>query len=599
MKVLTKQQGARLRVLEPAIRKLAAIKTRSRAQERALCDGYREAIRLYQDVVSADVDIDENVECRRLLRLATQGMLHLGGEGDVRRASLKDYDHKRYGPYLGVSDEGSAAGAIRKAARDSPKAVALRQRDPMVLGVALDAERLGGIGEVAVGPQEYVNIRLACVGRILNSTNIGTRVNLRFYRRHPVVSVARGDLAKALRQAKQGIRDIFKPFLRPPGGKPRPLAIYIEIEDSRRRSAEACISILKSLNRFAKRPDVADPAVHRLGYQVRIGWGKNGRDSAMAAIDTASAAGIRDVAISGVVRKQADENLSQPGLLNYLTPGLLGPVLRHAGQRKVQIRPTNTVDPDTVANHVWSALHTARQMGLELGKYGLFPLTLEESDIVIGKIQAWYRDWTAAPVFFVDQGLLSATRVDTHGDLIRGLTAWLNLVARHKVPVVLIDTFEKAKSQPLLRLPGETKGLLTARELQRIDRLAERLKIKALWAGGITLPQVYELGRLGIFGIYVTSSAASPAPVSPDYAKDPWLAAVKEPTYEGVYRTKLLLEAGFLKERVNDRKLSADLGKGALEFIRAMQAGDKPLAAGKEKSLAALTVDGWRAYGRH
>ena len=599
MKALTKQQRARLHTLKSTIRRLAARKIRSQKEERELGDSYREAIRLHRDVVSKCADIDETVDSRQLCELATRGMLHLGGEGDVHKASLKDYDHKRYGPYLGVSDEGSAAGAIRKAAQNSPKSVALKQRDPMILGVALDAERLGGIGEITVGPQEYVNIRLACVGRILNSTNVGTRVNLRLYRRHPVVNVPQGDLTEALREAKQKIRDTFNPFLHPPGGKPRPLTVYIEIEDRRRRSSKTCIWILKSLSRFAQRSDVASPAVHRLGYQTRIGWGKKGRDSAISSIDIASAAGIKDVAISGVVRKQADEILSQPGLLNYLAPGLLGPVLRHANRRKVQVHPANTVDPDTVANHVWSALQTARQMGFELGKYGLFPLTLEESDVVVGKIQAWYQDWAAAPVFFVDQGLVSASRVDTHGDMIRGLTTWLKMVAKHKVPVVLIDTFEKARSQPLLRLPGETKGLLTARQLQGIDRLAERLKIKTLWAGGITLPQVYELGRLGIFGIYVTSSAASPAPVSPDYEKDPWLAAVKEPTYEGVYRTKLLLEAGYLKERVANRKLSGDLGKGAMDFIRAMQAGDEGLSKEKQEVLAALAIEGWRGRKRH
>ncbi len=597
MNALTRKQGTRLRALKGTIRRLGAKKIRSRGEERALCDCYREAIRVYQDAVSTNVETGNAPDCRELLRLATRGMLHLGGEGDVHGASLKDYDHKRYGPYLGVSDEGSAAWAIRRAAQDSPKAVALKPCDPMTLGVAVDAERLGGIGEVAVGPQEYVGVRLACVGRILNSTNVGTRVNLRFYRRHPVVTVAAGDPAQSLRQAKQGIQDTFKPFLHPPGGKPRPLTVYVEIEERRRRSAQTCISILKSLRRFARRPDVADREVHRLGYQARIGWGKKGRDAAISSIDIAAVAGIKEMAVSGVVRKQADESLSQPGLLNYLTPGLLGPVLRHANRRRVRIRPANTVDPDTVANHVWSVLRTAKQMGFELGKYGLFPLTLEESDAVIGKIQAWYKDWTAAPVFFVDQGLVSATRVDTHGDLIRGLTTWLKMVAKHRVSVVLIDTFEKARSQPLLRLPGESRGLLTAGQLQRIDRLAERLKIKALWAGGITLPQVYELGRLGIFGIYVTSSAASPVAVSPG-EKDPWLAAVKEPTYEGVYRTKLLLEAGYLKERVTNRALAAKLGQEAMQFIQAMQAGDKKLAGKKEKALTALTIEGWRVRSR-
>lgn len=596
MTLLTCQQRARSRILESTIRKLAAKKIRSRSEERVLCDSFRAVIRFYKDVASTNVDIDNTAGGRRLYRMATRGMLYLGGEGDVHRTSLKDYDHKRYGPYLGVSDGGSAAAAIRKASQNSPKAIALGFSDPMTLGVAVDAERLGGIGEVAVGPEEYINIRLACVGRILTSTNVGTRVNLRFYRRHPLVKVPEGGIEEAVHQAKQIIRKTFEPFLRPPGGRPRPLVVFIEIEGGSRRSAATRISILKGLAHYAKRPDVADSTVHRLGYQVRIGWGKKGRDLAIHSIDIASTAGIKEVAVSGVVRKQADEHLSQPGLLNYLASGMLGPVLRRANERKVRIHPTNRVDPDTVANHVWSTLHTARQMGYELGKYGLFPLTLEEMDVIIGKVQTWFSDWTAAPVFFVDQGLVSATRVDTNGDLVRGLKKWLKMVGKHRVPVVLIDTFEKAGSQPLLRLPGETKGLLTAHQLLDIGHLAERLQIKVLWAGGITLPQAYELGRLGVFGVYVTSAAASPVPVPLGYEKDPWLAALKEPTYKGVYRTKLLLEAGFLKERVKNKKSSKGLEKGVMEFLHAMKKGNEQLTGEKERALAELTIDGWRFH---
>jgi len=598
MKTLTAGQGRRLGSLERVIRKLTASKTLSQIQERALCDNYREVIRLYHDAVSMNRDIINTAEGKRMFNLAKRGMLHLGGEGDVNTKSLKDYNHKKYGPYLGVSDEGSAASAIIGAALHSPKAVSLKKCDPMALGVALDAERLGGVGEVAVGPHEYVNIRMECAGKILNSTNIGTRVNLRFYKRYPVVTVTEGNIEKALQKARKEISDTFKPFLHPPGGKPRPLIVYIEIENKHRRSAGNCISILKSLKSFSMNPEVSDKAVHRLGYQVRIGWYKKGRDSAINAIDIAHEAGIKDVAISGVVRKQADENLSQPGLLDYLAPGMLGPVLRHANQNKININPVNIVDTDTVANHVWSALHTARQMGFELGKYGLFPLTLEECDDVIGKIQSWYRDWTAAPVFFVDQGLVSATRVDTHGDLIRGLTTWLKMVAKHRVRVVLIDTIEKAKSQPLLRMAGDKKGLLTPKNIQEIDKLAQQLNIKVLWAGGISLPQVYELGRIGVFGVYVTSAAASLVPVAGSYKKDIGMAASKEPTYEGVYRVKLLMEAGYLNTNLADRKLSEELGNKSMEFIKAIQEKNTQLAGEKEKALSALTLKCWRLQNR-
>jgi hypothetical protein len=41
-------------------------------------------------------------------------------------------------------------------------------------------------------------------------------------------------------------------------------------------------------------------------------------------------------------------------------------------------------------------------MGLDLGKYGPFPLTMEEHDIVVGLIQQWFPDWSAAPVYYVE-----------------------------------------------------------------------------------------------------------------------------------------------------------------------------------------------------
>jgi hypothetical protein len=235
-------------------------------------------------------------------------------------------------------------------------------------------------------------------------------------------------------------------------------------------------------------------------------------------------------------------------------------------------------------------------MGYELGKYGLFPLTLEESEAVIGKVQGWFSDWTAAPVFFVDQGLVSATRVDTHGDLLRGLKTWLQMVARHRVPVVLVDTVDKSRSQPLLRFPGESKGFMTVRNLAGINRFARSLGIKVLWAGGITLPQVYALGRLGVFGIYVTSAASSPAPVPPEYETDPWLAAVKEPTFEGVWRTKLLLEAGFLATRLLSRRDGGRITDAALGLISALQEKDDRSALVRQKVLADLLIPAWRRF---
>jgi hypothetical protein len=594
MTTISPHQKGRLRDLGSLIRSLAA-KKRSPGEDRRLADGFREVLRTYCQTASGGT-VTSTPEGRLLRRLASQAMSHLGGGFDPASTSLKNYDHQRYGPYLGVSDEGSAARAIRRAALASPKAVALKTRDPMVIGVAVDAERLGGVGETAVGPEEYTAVRLGCAGGLLSSTNVGTRVNLRFYRRHPVVRVTKGDSGAVVEKARNDIRAAFEPFLRTPGGKPRPLTVFVEVMERYHLDAAARVSLLKELAEYCRDPNVADPSVHRLGYQQRIPPGKKGRDVAKRAIDIAAAAGLRDVAVVGRVRAGADEHVSYPGLLNYLPPGALGPVLRHADKLGIRIRPANKVDPETVARHVWSSLQAARQMGCDMGKYGLFPLTLEESETVIAAVQRWFRDWTAAPVFFMDQGLVSATRVDTHGDLIRGLRTWLRMVAKHRVPVVLVDTVDKSKKRSLLRLPGESKGYLSVRSIADVDRLARSLGVKVLWAGGITLPQAFVLGRLGVFGIYVTSAASSPSPVPAEYEADPWLPAVKEPTYEGVFRTKLLLEAGFLSGRSRSRTDASRINDSALRLITILQGGDDREASECQRSLVGIMKGAWRRH---
>ncbi len=554
-------------------------------RQRRLAELYRDAIVAYQEQVVG------GRAPRALRELAAAGMRFLGGEPAPCALSLKDYDHARHGPYLGVSDEGSAAAIIREAGLRSPKARALGGGPPIAVGIGHDAERLAAVGEVPVGPEEYIRIRLECCGRILTSTNVGTRVNLRFYRRFPVVEVGAGTVREAVSAAAAEVAKVLEPFRSAPGGA-RPMTVMIRFAPDPPREDAERVAILAQLA-----ATIARPARHRLGYQVRIGWGVKGQRAAARAIETAQRAGIRVVALDGVVRKQADQSLSQPGLLNYLAPGHLGPLLRQAKAAKVSLRPVNPVDPDTVARTVWNALHTARQMGLELGKYGLFPLTLEENEAVIEQVQRWFSDWSAAPVFFVDQGLLSETEVHTHGDVVRGLKLWLRMVARHGVRVVLIDTVDKASGKRLLREKGDRLGVLGPRQVSDVNDLAARLGVRALWAGGITLPQAYRFGQLGVFGIYVTSAAASARPVPPEYEKDPWLATVKEPTPEGVARAKLLLEAGFLSTRVGDAGTRDAIERGAAALIAALQSGAAAkVLAGAERALAEAAVEGWRLW---
>lgn len=590
----------RIAVLEKRIRKLRQQQVRTRDADRRLADACRTVLRTYQDVVCGRphvVDRLSNVQRQKLTDLAKEAFLYLGGQGEHSSVSLKEYDHKTFGPYLGVSDEGSAAQMIRDAAMQTPKTRLLKRVDPISVGVSLDAERLGAVGEVPVGPKEYVEIYLHSVGRILTSTNVGTRLNIRYHLNNPVVMVPQGSFHESVDKAKNNLKERFRPFLKTPDGIPRPLTVYVKFEPKARRSVPGKIAILKELSAYASAGGIADPKSHRLGLQQPIRHGIHGQKAAILAIDMAAKTGIRHVAVEGIERREAEKSISHPGLLNYLAPELVGPILQHAARNGVCVHPVNVVDTDTVARNVWSSLATARHMGLALGKYGTFPLTLEECDEVIGQVQAWFRDWTAAPVFFVDQGVLSCKGVFVGRNVMAGLKKWLDVAGRHGVKVVLIDTMEKSKGHRLLRTSDEPKGLLRPDQVQEIDKMAVQRGIKTLWAGGITFPQVFEFGKLGVFGIYVTTAVATARPVSKAYRRDPLLAAEKEPTFKGVYRAKSLLEAGFLSSRVECRRYKEDLERLA-ELLAGNITRNRPEPEIKESEnrLDELATTAWTRY---
>ena len=152
-------------------------------EELRLAEACRAVLRAYRSAKARGESF--SLSQRRVARLA---LLHLGGDAEPQSRSLRDYDHRKFGPFLGVSDEGSAAEAILAGALKSPKAIALGTRDPFELGVAIDAERLGAVGEAPVGPEEYADIWVGCVERLLMTTNVGTRVNPRLFMRPPVVT---------------------------------------------------------------------------------------------------------------------------------------------------------------------------------------------------------------------------------------------------------------------------------------------------------------------------------------------------------------------------------------------------------------------------
>jgi hypothetical protein len=563
-------------------------------EEQHLAEACRSVLRTYRSAKARGESL--SLPQGRAVPLA---FLYLGGDAEPRSRSLRDYDHVKFGPFFGVSDEGSAAEAILAGALKSPKAIALGTSDPFDLGVALDAERLGAVGEVPVGPEEYADIWLGCVERLLMTTNVGTRVNPRLYMRPPVVTFEEGPIEPAVKLAIEKVDERCRPFARTPDRKPRPLTAYLAFLRGSRRSRAQRAAMIRAVRKGLARTQHFKRSVHQLGIGVRIDPGSNGRKQAMGAIDLARVVGCKDVLVIGRVRPRADEQGSLPGLLQYLPIKDAQAVLAHARGQKVCVRVANGIDPDTVARSIWTQLRTARAMGMHLGKYGTFPLTIPDCDAVVGQVQRWFSDWSAAPALFIDQPIVDGDRVYSGRTRVTGIQAWLRTVARHKVPIALIDTIDKAKGWRLLRSRGTRKGLLSFDDVKRLDRFASGLGIRVLWAGGISLPEAYELGKLRPFGIYVTSAASATVPVPGSYAHDPMLPGLKEPTAEGVLRAKLMIEAGFLLASLRDRALAVDVERDAKAFAAAMGEGGRAetrLLRQCQRALTEAIVLGWRSH---
>ncbi|MCK4325816.1 hypothetical protein KAW55_03600 [bacterium] len=563
----------------------------------------RDALHVYEDTVGIyprRKTRPYGKNYKLLYKRAGEAIDRLGGQAEPACVSLKDYDYRRYGPFLGVSDEGSAAACIRDAALSSPKMLAIGNAPPIVAGVSHDAERLAAVGEVAVGPCEYRQIRLECMGRILTSTNVGTRLNLRYYKRYPVIKIEAGHLKASLEKAEKSAKEIIEPFWHTPDNRPRPITVFVRFMSSVRVKSR----LLKALAKAFKKGEFCDPEYHKLGLLVNVKSREKGLKTARAAVDMAKSAGLTEVIVSGRIHKEAEDKISMPGLLNYFSPEHTAILLRYAAKKRISLNLRNRIDPDTVARNVWSGLCVARNMGLELGKYGLFPLTLTESSQVMKMVQRWFSSWTAAPVFYVDFPTTDSSRVYTEKNITKGIREWLKIVSKHKIPVVLIDTADKDKGRRLLKnSPGDKVGILLLEQIARINAFAKKLGISVLWAGGITLAQVFKMGRLGIFGIYVTSAAAIARPVGERYERDPMLSREKEPTFHGVYRVKLLLEAGFLAEglkRYDHKELADTIERKAGEFLAILKRNyEKEAVKRKQDELISLTLKAWRIHLRY
>jgi hypothetical protein len=505
----------------------------------------------------------------RLWNLARHAMALLGGQGQPTWKTVADYDSERYGPLLGVSDEGSATAAIRRGAYAAPKAVVLEslgRREPLTVGIAHDAERLGAIGEVAVGPDEYATIRLAARDRVLTTTNVGTRVNARLYLEPPEIRVGAGGLEVALAKLKS----CFAPFINAKRG----LTVFVNFDAgcSHRGKRRALSKLVAELAGIPKRK----PKLHRLGLMVNLGVGSAMEQRVCAGIDLAAAARMVHVAVAGLHGDRFD-------------PEVLARILKYARQHKVRLQPRDQIDPQTTARHVWTGLAMARNMGLELGKYGLVPLTCSDQKEVIARIQFWFPHWTAAPVYYIDYPLVTKTDVYHGPRLAEGIRLWLAMVAKLKVRVVLIDTAKKSTGKRLLKCDDNDEvGFLTEQEIASLMKFAQEHGVMVLWAGGVTLPQAFTLGRLGVFGLYVTTAAAMLMPLDRKARRDIYLTANREPNEVAVARVKLLIEAGFLIRNGVD-----GLEDDVREMLAAHATGDNKEVARIQAVLHPKLVAAW------
>ena len=174
-------------------------------------------------------------------------------------------------------------------------------------------------------------------------------------------------------------------------------------------------------------------------------------------------------------------------------------------------------------------------------------------------MQRWFPDWTAAPAFYVDQGLIDVSHVYSGDELERGVRSgsassrtqgadWYSSI-RSKSPRA--GGSSKTESDP--------KGLLSLDQIENLNALAESLGVRVMWAGGLTAPDAYRLGALGVFGIYVTTSVSEAGAGRRRLVADPALAAQKRPTRAGILKIKTLLEAGFLTTRLATQPQTPEL----------------------------------------
>ena len=514
--------------------------------------------------------------------------------------AIEAYDHKKYGPILGVSDEGSAAPDIVKAGYDSAKAHADGNADAMVVGIIFDGERMGSAGEVPVGPPEYNDFFPATENRTFCTTNVGVRVNTRLHQPYPEFKVAD---AQADQDAwLNSIFEKFHLFLDTPNNNPRPLTVRLSVK------SDGCIDALRNLvplieaGRGGPDAKLGSADLHRITFLIEFDGEIGESDLAIIRklMQAASELNVPEVAIDGKLVEAARRRISVQGLLNVVDEPTAVDLMQEASRLGISVVYHFEVDQETAARTVWTGLNSARHEGLTAAKYGLFPLRFSQQQYVVHNIQQWMsKEWTPIPAFYVDTALVTDDDVYGIDRVVDGCKKWLDMIASEGAKVCLIDSPDRIVKHRLLKTGGEGDiGVLSIEQVGPLVQHAESLGIKALWSGGIRPEQAFELGKLGVGGIFTTGSTARAVAVHGTMLVDQQLARQAEPTPIGVRRIHALLQAGFLcgKLASTDPQTVADLDAKAQALIQAGLGDEaKPVIAAINEAMVSAWKQLWAA----
>ena len=508
---------------------------------------------------------------------------------EIRRPTpsvlLSEYDCDQFGPLFAVSDEGSAAPFVVDAALSSAKAAA-GLANLLSLGVILDGERMTSAGEVPIGPPEYAALSASAAGRLLLTTNVGTRVNVRLTGQLPEFP--------AVETSADAVIAAFEPFLRTPDGQPRPLTVRLSLSPG---DVAGLAPLIRKLDEARNERRIGPVDIHQLSVLVSFN-GMISTEAELAQIEAVIAAAsdlrVKEVAIDGAQQLYARQRWGGQGLLNVINIPGLNWLLKFATARGVRLKPRYQVDIDSAARTIWTGLASARINGFHAGKYGLLPLTLEEQGRVIDLITRWSSGWSAIPAFYVDTPLVTATEVFDVAQCEVAARRWLKVARGAGATTVLFDAPDRLNPRKLVHGADSPNGVLTPDQIEALRDYAKLLGVNILWSGGITEGHAFDLARRRVFGIFSTSSTATKIAVTAQFQGDPRLAAENEPTEFGIRRIHAIIQGGFLSSRLrgSESALAHELEKSTKNLVAS--GNDAAKAQDAMVTLDPLLVQGWR-----